>query len=60
MSCFPVAELSPEFELWLLVAVFPGANHSTTSESPSLFFFFHSALASLLTDIFPKHAKEHH
>lgn len=37
---FPLAELSPKFELWLLVDFFPGVNHSTTSESPSLFFAF--------------------
>lgn len=39
-SFFPFAELSPKFELWLLAPFFPGVNHSTTSESPSLLFSF--------------------
>jgi len=36
---FAFAELSPRFELCLLLAFFPGLNDSSASESPSLVFF---------------------
>lgn len=35
---FPFAELSPKFELCLLVAFYPGLNDGTASKNPSLVF----------------------